>query len=161
MKKIKTIAAAQALLGVAAGLPAVASAQQLVPPAPVERNLPEVADLETSKMAPLGPVKMRHSLATAIASIAPSTASAGKVAERRVLERSALNINSGSANALADNVSTARPKEVSFPERTSKIAAHGSLAEAVPALSRTQLAAEPSVEHAIRHAPFSIDSITN
>ncbi len=163
MKKIKTVAAANALLGLAAGIPAVASAQQLTPPPRVERHIPYVADLQTSKVAHLGQLTtQQQSLSTAIASSGSSTGLAGRITVGSVagaVERSAL--TSRSANAIAANATTARTKETSFPERTSKIAAHGSLAEVVPALARTQPAVKASAGNSISHKPFSIESITN
>lgn len=160
MKKIKTVAAAHALLGLTAGVPAVASAQHLTSPPRVERHIPDVADLPTSKVAHLGRLTtQRQTLATAIAksSALAGTITVGSVAG--AVERSAL--TSKSANAITANATTARTKETSFPERTSKIAAHGSLTEVVPALARAQPAAKASTENSISHEPFSIKSITN
>ena len=163
MKKIKTVAAAHALLGLAAGVPALASAQQLTPPPRVERLIPDVDDLRTSKVAHLGKLETQQSaLTTSFASIAPSSGSPGTVAVGSVagaVERSAL--TSRSANATAANAKTVRTKETSFPERTSKIAGHGSLAEVVPAMARTQLADKANTENSISHERFSIKSITN
>ena len=163
MKRIKRVAAAHALLGLVAGVPAAASAQQLTPPARAERLIPEVDDLQTTKAGHLGRLETnRQALSTAIASIAPATGPASKAASNSLVgaaEHSA--VTRRSANTTAATSQFARTKEISFPEQTSKIAAHGSLAEAVPALARTQPAGKTNTANSISREPFSIESITN
>ena len=163
MKRIKTVAAAHALLGLAAGVPSEASAQQLTPPPHVERLIPDASDLQSSKVSHLGQLETKgQAFTTAIAAISHPSGSAGKIVVGEMagaVERSALTTKS--ANTTVASVEAARTKEISFPEQTSKIAAHGSLAEAVPVLARTQPAAKTSTANSISREPFSIEPITN
>lgn len=163
MKKIKTVAAAHALLGLAAGVPTVASAQQLTPPPRVERHIADVADLQTSKVAHLGKLETQpQGLSVAVASSASSSGLAGTIAVGSVAGAVRLSaLTKRSANTIAASPKTGRTKEISFPERTSQIAAHGSLVESVPTLARAQLHVKTSAANSISHEPFSIDSITN
>ncbi len=163
MKKTKRVAAAHALLGLVAGVPATASAQQLTPPARAERLIPEVDDLQTTQASHLGQLETkRQALSTALALTTPATGSAGKIAMNGLagaVERSGLTTKS--ANTTAATTTTPGKKEISFPDRSCKIAAHGSLAQAVPVMALVRPAPKASSANSINPEPVTIESITN
>ncbi len=161
MKKLKN-ATAPALFGLLAGVPGAAFAQQLTPPTRTERVNVAVEDLQISKVAHLGQLeKNRQGSSTAIAAIASSSAPAGKLTMSSVggaTRRTAITAKSDNTTAAEGHFT--RSEVTSFPERTSKIATHGSVTKSLPLMARNALTAKASTTNSINPEPVSIKSIT-